>query len=134
MEISIKPEAKTYLAGKVLPSEHLFLALDDGSSKYSKLGGTCAIGNKFQLVISEVADDDYADALANDADLTITTGSLEPMYLGHGLTLDYRNGALNLRDDSGVLDGAVTLDRAQPLSDEEQARREEMKALGGKIC
>lgn len=134
MEINIKEAAQDYLATKLIPGERLLLALDDGSSKYSKLGGTCAIGNKFQLVIADAPDPDYAEALANNADLNLTTGALELTYLGHGLTMDYRNGMLNLRDDTGILDGAVTIARAQPLSKEEAARREEMKALGGKIC
>lgn len=134
MEINIKQAALDYLATKLIPGERLFLALDDGSSKYSKLGGTCAIGNKFQMVIADAPDADYAEAMPNNADLNLTTGALELTYLGHGLVLDYRNGMLNLHDDTGVLDGAVTLDRAQPLSQEEQSRREEMKALGGKIC
>ncbi|MFD1393331.1 iron-sulfur cluster biosynthesis family protein [Lacticaseibacillus jixianensis] len=134
MEITIKEAAQDYLATKLIPGERLLLALDDGSSKYSKLGGTCAIGNKFQLVIADAPDPDYAEALANNADLNLTTGALELTYLGHGLTMDYRNGMLNLRDDTGILDGAVTIARAQPLAKEEAARREEMKALGGKIC
>ncbi|WP_179394017.1 iron-sulfur cluster biosynthesis family protein [Lacticaseibacillus absianus] len=134
MEITIKPEAQAYLAKKVPTAAKVFLALDDGSSKYSKLGGSCAIGNKFQLVLSPVADADYAEPIDNAAGLTLTTGVPETMYLGHGLILDYRLGMLALRDDSGVLDGAVTVSEAAPLSADEQARRREMKALGGQIC
>ncbi|WP_125702388.1 iron-sulfur cluster biosynthesis family protein [Lacticaseibacillus daqingensis] len=134
MEITIKPDAKQYLAQKVPAGAQILLALDDGSSKYSKLGGSCAIGNKFQLVITEAGDPDYAEPIDNDAGLTLTTGQPELMYLGHGLILDYRLGMLALRDDSGVLDGAVTVTEAAPLSEEDKKRREEMTTLGGKIC
>ncbi|WP_054661360.1 iron-sulfur cluster biosynthesis family protein [Lacticaseibacillus camelliae] len=134
MEITITDAAKDYLNTKLVPGDRVFLALDDGSSKYSKLGGTCAIGNKFQLVIADAPDSDYAEALTNNTDLDLTTGALELSYLGHGLALDYRNGSLNLHDDSGILDGAVTIGFAQPLAADEQARREEMRALGGKVC
>ena len=43
MQISIKPAAVTYLKDHVNQDQRLFLALDDGSSKYSKLGGSCAL-------------------------------------------------------------------------------------------
>lgn len=134
MDITIKPAAKDYLANKVSAKDHVFLALDDGSSKFSKLGGSCAIGNKFQLVVSDNSDADYDETLANDADLDMTTAMPETMYLGHGLTLDYKNGSLALRDDSGVLDGAVTIDRYQAPTADDEARRKEMQELGGKIC
>ncbi|MFD1441597.1 iron-sulfur cluster biosynthesis family protein [Lacticaseibacillus hegangensis] len=134
MEITITEAAKDYLNHKLVPGDRLLLALDDGSSKYSKLGGTCAIGNKFQLVIADTPDPDYTEPLASNTKLNLTTGPLELSYLGHGLALDYHSGMLNLHDDSGVLDGAVTIDFAQPLPADEQARREEMKALGAKVC
>lgn len=130
MELNVKPAAAEYLAGKLTPAAHLFLVLDDGSSKYSKLGGTCAIGNKFQLVASTQADTDYATPLPNNGELTLTTGDLEQDYLGNGLSLDYRNGALSLRDDSGLLDGAVTL-TAAPQTVLTAAERQ---SLGDKIC
>lgn len=134
MQLTIKPEAATYLNGKVAAGALVFLALDDGSSKFSKLGGSCAIGNKFQLVVTDRPDVDYAVALENNADFTITTAEPELMYLGNGLTLDYKNASLQLRDDSGVLDGAVTVDHYQAPSESDQAKREMMQQLGGKIC
>ncbi|WP_262315237.1 iron-sulfur cluster biosynthesis family protein [Lacticaseibacillus parakribbianus] len=134
MQITIKPDAKTYLDGKLTAGDRLFLALDDGSSKFSKLGGSCAIGNKFQLVIATAADPDYTVAIDNDAGYQLTTAAPETMYLGAGLILDYQLGTLALRDNSGILDGAVTIGRAAPLSDEEVARRAEMASIGDKIC
>ncbi len=63
MNITIKHAAKDYLAGKFIAGQHLFLALDDGSSKYSQLGGSCAIGNKWQIVVADAPDADYASRL-----------------------------------------------------------------------
>lgn len=128
MNISIKPAAVDYLKAHTTNQAHLFLALDDGSSKYSQLGGTCAIGNKFQIVESPVADADYAITLDTDSDLKLTTGEEEEMYLGHGLVLDFQQASLVLRDDSGILDGAVNISQPQVLTAEMQA------AMGDKIC
>ncbi|KRM71616.1 hypothetical protein FC34_GL001271 [Lacticaseibacillus brantae DSM 23927] len=134
MEINVRDAAKEYLDKKVAPDRHIFLALDDGSSKFSKLGGSCAIGNKFQLVVSNAADAEYSLPLDNNANLDLTTAQPETLYLGHGLTLDFKNASLVLRDDSGILDGAVMIDEYTAPTKEDQALREEMKALGGKIC
>lgn len=133
MDITIKPDALAYLQTKMGSQERLFLALDDGSSKYSQLGGTCAIGNKYQLVISDQADPDYAIPLTNDAGLALTTGDLEEMYLGHGLVLDYQLATLGLRDDSGVLDGAVMLNRPVVVVDDD-ALKAQRQAIGNQIC
>ncbi|WP_461215720.1 iron-sulfur cluster biosynthesis family protein [Lacticaseibacillus sp. GG6-2] len=128
MKITIKPEALTYLQAKMAPEDRVFLALDDGSSKYSQLGGTCAIGNKYQLVLTDAEDSDYAIKVDNDAGVPLTTGDLELMYLGNGLVLDYQQATLVLRDDSGILDGAVMVNRPTPLTAEVQ------QAIGDKIC
>ena len=126
--------AVTYLNEHVAKDQHLFLALDDGSSKYSKLGGSCAIGNKYQIVVTNQDDQDYALPLENDAGLKLTTGDPETDYFGSGLTLDFKNASLALRDDSGILDGAVTLNQVTSTPQNDDKRREEMKSLGGKIC
>lgn len=134
MKINIKGQAATYLASKVPAGKHVFLALDDGSSKFSKLGGTCAIGNKFQLVVADNADAEYNVTLENNAGLTMTTAEPELTFLGNGLALDYKNAALRLTDDSGVLDGAVSVDNYQAPVQDKEAAKAEMAELGGKIC
>jgi hypothetical protein len=134
MQISIKPAAVTYLKDHVNQDQRLFLALDDGSSKYSKLGGSCAIGNKYQLVVADEDDQDYALPLDNEAGFKLTTGDPETDYFGSGLTLDFKNASLALRDDSGILDGAVTLNKDAALPQNDAQRRDDMTKLGGKIC
>ncbi|GAB5051663.1 iron-sulfur cluster biosynthesis family protein [Pediococcus ethanolidurans] len=134
MKINIKDQAETYLASKISAGKHVFLALDDGSSKFSKLGGSCAIGNKFQLVVADQEDPEYSVTLENNAGFTMTTAEPETTFLGNGLALDYKNASLRLTDDSGVLDGAVTVDTYQAPTKDKQAMKAEMSELGGKIC
>ncbi|ARW20402.1 iron-sulfur cluster biosynthesis family protein [Pediococcus pentosaceus] len=135
MKINITENAKDYLLKKDIDGKHIFLALDDGSSKFSKLGGSCAIGNKFQLVISSVPDQAYTDTIENDADLNLTTGKEEANYLGNGLKLDYKMGLLKLSDDSSILDGAVTVQNYEPTdSQTKDELAKDMKDIGNKIC
>lgn len=109
MKLNIKDAAQKYLQDK-MPSKdsYVFLALDDGSNKFSELGGTCAIGNKFQFVFSTQEDTDYNEDIENNLDLKLTTSKEESAFLGENLVLDYKNASLVLSDDSGVLDGAVS--------------------------
>ncbi|MEO2872653.1 iron-sulfur cluster biosynthesis family protein, partial [Lacticaseibacillus paracasei] len=58
----------------------------------------------------------------------------ETDYFGSGLTLDFKNASLALRDDSGILDGAVTLNKDAALPQNDAQRRDDMTKLGGKIC
>jgi hypothetical protein len=135
MKINITENAQNYLAKKDIDGKHIFLALDDGSSKFSKLGGSCAIGNKFQLVVSPVEDQDYSTTIENNADLDLTMGKEEATFLGEGLALDYKMGLLKLTDNSGILDGAVTVQNYEPadVQDKEELSKD-MKDLGTKIC
>ena len=52
ISINIKPDAAEIIKSK-MDADHqiVILALDDGSTKYSKKGGTCTIGDSFQFVI-----------------------------------------------------------------------------------
>ena len=134
MKINIKDQAKAYLTSKIPAGKHVFLALDDGSSKFSKLGGSCSIGNKFQLVVADQSDPEYGVELENNAGLTMTTAEAETTFLGNGLALDYKNASLKLTDDSGVLDGAVTVDAYTTPTEDKNAMKAEMSELGGKIC
>ncbi|KAF0395136.1 iron-sulfur cluster biosynthesis family protein [Pediococcus pentosaceus] len=135
MKINITENTKDYLLKKDIDGKHIFLALDDGSSKFSKLGGSCAIGNKFQLVISSVPDQAYTDTIENDADLNLTTSKEEANYLGNGLKLDYKMGLLKLSDDSSILDGAVTVQNYEPTDAQTKDElAKDMKDIGNKIC
>lgn len=135
MQINIKANAKQYLATKMNANNYLFLATDDGGSKFSKLGGTCAIGNKFQIVVSDSPDGEYRLPLNNNAGYQLFISDGETDYLGNGLSLDYKNAGLVLADDSGLLDGAVNIVPVAEVTLGEGAQRTaNMNELGGRIC
>lgn len=135
MKINIKAEALTYLADKIPAGSRVILTTDDGSNKYSSLGGSCAIGNKFQLVILKAADPAYTVPLENNADYQMSTTPADVDFLGNGLTIDRWHNALALKDDSGMLDGALAVVDWRNVSPEtEAARREKMQTIGTKIC
>lgn len=51
MKITIKPAAQEFLA-KIIPTNgHVILTTDDDSNKYSSIGATCELADKFQLII-----------------------------------------------------------------------------------
>ncbi|RRG08417.1 MAG: iron-sulfur cluster biosynthesis family protein [Lactobacillus sp.] len=134
MKINIKDTAVTYLKKHVDFTKPVILALDDGSNKYSNLGGTCAIGDKFQLVVSDRLDPDFDQPLVNDAGLQLYTSKAEEYFFTTGLNLKHQSGTLQLGDDSGLLDSAVTIQVAK--SEEEAAReRDEQKVtMKNQIC
>ncbi|MFC6163782.1 iron-sulfur cluster biosynthesis family protein [Lactiplantibacillus dongliensis] len=135
MKINIKDDAQAYLADKIPAGSRVILTTDDGSNKYSSLGGSCAIGNKFQLVILKVADPDYTTPLENNAGYEMATTPADAMYLGNGLNIARWHNALALKDDSGMLDGALSVVDWRTVTPETEAeRREKMQTIGTKIC
>jgi hypothetical protein len=135
MKMDLTASAQNYLTGKGTDGKHIFLALDDGSSKFSKLGGSCAIGNKFQIVISPSTDPDYTTQLENNADLDLTYSNQEATYLGNHLILDYKMGLLKLSNESGMIDGAVSVQNYEPKQTQSKADlAKDMKEMGNKIC
>ncbi|APU71288.1 hypothetical protein LCR01_20080 [Companilactobacillus crustorum] len=135
MKINIKPEAKEYLAKKIPAGSRLILTTDDGSNKYSSLGGSCAIGDKFQLVILKEADPDYTIDLENDAGYVMSTSENDADLMTNGLNISLWHNALALKDNSGILDGSLSVVDWRNVKPETAAeRREKMLSLGDKIC
>ncbi|KRL94648.1 iron-sulfur cluster biosynthesis family protein [Levilactobacillus hammesii] len=134
MEITIKEAAKAYLDAHVQPGSVLLLTTDDGSNRYSTVGGTCAIGDKFQFVALTDADPDYPISVTNNAGLTIKTNADTELYLSNGLILDRVFNQLALRDDSGVLDSAVGLITYTAAEKSKLDLKKEMQTLGTRIC
>jgi len=135
MKINIKDVAKTYLADKIPAGSTVILTTDDGSNQYSSLGGSCAIGDKFQLVILKDADPKYTVELENDADYKMTTSPSDADLLRDGLNIDFTHNTLALKDNSGILDGALSVvDWRNVKPETAKERREKMLALGDKIC
>ncbi|AHI11125.1 hypothetical protein LBH_0087 [Lactobacillus helveticus H9] len=115
MSINIKPEAKE-LIEKKMDKDHqiVILALDDGSNKYSKKGGTCTIGDSFQFVTLEKLDPKYNIKIENNAGLDLYTAEPETTYFEPGLVLNARASTLSLSSDSGIIDGGVTVSQYEP--------------------
>lgn len=135
MKINIKPEALSYLANKIPAGSRVILTTDDGSNKYSSLGGSCAIGDKFQLVILKEADPKYSIPLENNANYEMSTSPDDEDFLSNGLNIDFIHNTLALKDNSGILDGALTVVDWRNVDPETAAeRREKMLSLGDKIC
>jgi len=135
MKIDIKEEAQTYIAGKIPAGSRIILTTDDGSNKYSSLGGSCAIGDKFQLVVLKDADPNYTIPLENNAGYDMSTSKQDADLLRDGLNVSMWHNALALKDNSGILDGALSLVDWRNVKPETAAqRREKMIALGDKIC
>ena len=136
MKIDIKPEAKTYLDNKNVPTDAvILLTTDDGSNKYSILGGSCAIGDKFQLVILNEADPNYTIKVENDAGYNLLTSENDADLTTNGLNISVWHNALALKDNSGILDGALSVVDWRNVKPETAAeRREKMLSLGDKIC
>ncbi|NLR08471.1 iron-sulfur cluster biosynthesis family protein [Lactobacillus sp. ZJLC28-8] len=134
MKITIKDAAKAYLTENIQPGSVLLLTTDDGSNRYSTVGGTCAIGDKFQFVALTADDPDYAISLENNAGLTIKTNADTELYLSNGLVLDRVFNQLSLRDDSGILDSAVGLITYTAEEKSELDLKKEMQTLGTRIC
>lgn len=134
MKINIKDTAVTYLKKHVDFTKPVILALDDGSNKYSNLGGTCAIGDKFQLVMSDRLDPDFDQPLANDAGLQLYTSKAEEYFFTTGLNLKHQSGTLQLGDDSGLLDSAVTIQVAKSEEAAARERDEQKVTMKNQIC
>jgi len=135
MKIDIKEEAQTYIASKIPAGSRIILTTDDGSNKYSSLGGSCAIGDKFQLVVLKDADPNYTIPLENNAGYDMSTSKQDADLLRDGLNVSMWHNALALKDNSGILDGALSLVDWRNVKPETAAqRREKMIALGDKIC
>lgn len=105
--INIKDKAKAFIDHKSGDKKVLLLALDDGSNKYSKQGGTCTIGADYQIVALTQKDSDFNVPVKNNAGYQLYTSKAELGYLDNGLVLNFENNALALSADSGILDGHV---------------------------
>jgi hypothetical protein len=90
--------------------EHpLLLIADDAGGKYSIRGGSCSMGASFSIIKLDKLDPDYPIALQNDAGVEIYTSQYDLTLLEDNLVVDYVNAGLLLKNDSGLLDGAMSI-------------------------
>ena len=135
MRIEIKPEAKKYLADKIPAGSTVVLTTDDGSNKYSSIGATCAMADKFQLVIINQPDPKFNIPLKNNAGLNISMASYEDYLVSDGLKIDYTHGYLVLKDNTGILGNTVSVvDWRNETPESETDRLNTRKVIGQFIC
>ncbi|QGV05253.1 iron-sulfur cluster biosynthesis family protein [Lactobacillus acetotolerans] len=114
ISMNIKPEAAEKIKSHVQDGQVVLLALNDGSNKYSKQGGTCTIGANFQFVILDKKDPEYDIKIDNNAGLDLYTSKSEMAFLDNGLVINAKDSTLSLSDDSGVVDGGVMISNFKP--------------------
>lgn len=113
--MNIKPEAADVIKRKMDQNHQIvILALDDGSNKYSKKGGTCTIGDSFQFVVLAQKDPEYNIKIENNAGIDLYTAKPETTFFEPGLVVNARNSTLSLSSDSGIIDGGVGVSQFKP--------------------
>lgn len=109
ISLNIKTAAADLLQNKIFDNAVIILALNDGSNKYSTVGGTCTIGANFQLVILSKYDSQYDIKIDNNMNIPMYTSQDELQYFTKGLTLGAKAGVLFLSSDKGIIDSAVSI-------------------------
>ena len=109
ISLNIKTAAAALLQNKIFDNAVIILALNDGSNKYSTVGGTCTIGANFQLVILSKYDSQYDIKIDNNMNIPMYTSQDELQYFTKGLTLGAKAGVLFLSSDEVIIDSAVSI-------------------------
>ena len=109
ISINIKPEAKEIIENAKPINVLLF-------------------GANFQFVILDKKDPKYTIKVENNAGFDLWTSPAEVSFFEGGLVVNARNYTLSLSDDSGILDGAVSIDEYTP----QELTKKEMQE--GKTC
>lgn len=93
------------------------LIVDGGGGDYSIEGGSCSLGMDYSLILLDTKKSDprYPVTFESNTDFIIFTSDYDLAFLGDNLILDLKNTTLRLRNDSGLLTGAVKIARASDL-------------------
>ncbi|MFC6177011.1 iron-sulfur cluster biosynthesis family protein [Companilactobacillus huachuanensis] len=135
MKANFKPEALQYLANKIPSGSFVILTTDDGSNKYSSIGATCELADKFQLIILNHADEQFSIKLENNANYQLSMTAPEKYLVSDEITIGFDHGTLTLRDKSGILDNALAvIDWRNVNPESERDRLNKMVTLGDQIC
>lgn len=108
-KITITKDALNYLKQEGIADKYLILITDDGGGKYSMSGGACSIGSHFSIIWVNQPDSDYSEVIKNDEGLKIYSSKYDLTLLDNDMTLDYKNGSLALKGESGILDEGVSI-------------------------
>ncbi|MCD2256460.1 iron-sulfur cluster biosynthesis family protein [Agrilactobacillus fermenti] len=116
-KITVSNSVVDLLTRKGIVDKTLLLVTDDGGGDYSLQGGACSIGSKFSIVVLEQPDPAYPIKMANNANLNLYTSKYDLMFFSNGLKMDFKDYAIILKDDSGMLDGSVLIANGQEILD-----------------
>lgn len=103
-QITITPAALAILKQKELTDKTLLLITDDAGGKYSIDGGACSIGGKFSIIIVDELEPQYDIKLEGPEGINFYTSNYDMTFLGDGLKLDAKYGALRLSNSNKLLD------------------------------
>lgn len=109
MNLTISDSATAALK-KRLNSDTFILALNDGTNQFSTVGGSCAVGDKFQILASQGAKDNYTIPLETDHfQVYISAG--EEAFINEDIALDYneRLSTFSLKTNGGILDNNLLI-------------------------
>lgn len=109
MKLTITAPAANALE-KRLQSTTFILALNDGTNQFSTVGGSCAVGDKFQILASDGPSDQYQLPVECDY-FQVFTSSGEESFINEDITLDYneRLSTFSLKTSSGILDNNLLI-------------------------
>lgn len=109
MKLTITAPAANALE-KRLQSTTFILALNDGTNQFSTVGGSCAVGDKFQILASDGPSDQYQLPVECDH-FQVFTSSGEESFINEDITLDYneRLSTFSLKTSSGILDNNLLI-------------------------
>lgn len=108
-KIKFTQAALDYLKRRGILGDPLLLICDDAGGKYSILGGSCNMGMSYSIIRLDHPDKDYPRVLQNDEGVEIYSSDYDLTMLQDNLHLDYINCGLELKNDGGLLDGAVQI-------------------------
>lgn len=128
--IKFTQSALAQLKKRGLLAHPLLLIADDGGGKYSLAGGSCSIGASFSIIKLSQPDPDYPEKIDNEAGIDLYTSNYDLTFLDDNLVMDYANSGLMLKNDSGLLDGAMRIGDGDKLLAANQAA----KQTGVKNC
>lgn len=135
MKADFTSKAQDYLANKIPSGSVVILTTDDGSNKYSSIGATCALADKFQLIILNEPDNNFTIPIDNNANYHLTMAEYEKYLVSDNSTIDFDHGTLTFKDKSGILDNALSVIDWRNVSPEsEKDRLNKMITLGDQIC
>lgn len=114
MKLTISPAAEDYLTQKLGANATFLLTLNDGSNQFSSAGGTCMIGDKYQIVRVRRPVSPYNTQLLTHP-FSVFISNYDRMFLGQSVQLDFRttSGTLILKDESGLLDNNLVINEAE---------------------